>query len=157
MFGPMFSDVFGFMPGNEKWKAQRKACGHMFFKQKLQIMAGVFKEHVNIECDKMLADIEKKGEARMDISVVFERIFGHTINHICFGEDYNDIKFMILCYDTEKDTWTEKRVSMRECLHNLTTQVILMFGKKLTHPITGPANLLFGQDWEIGTFCSNVR
>ena len=101
----MFSDVFGFMPGNEKWKAQRKACGHMFFKQKLQIMANVFKEHLNIECDKWLAEIEKKGETRMDISTVFERIFGHTINHICFGEDFNDIKFNILIYDVEKDTW----------------------------------------------------
>ena len=43
MFDPMFSDIFPFMPTNQKWKDQRKACAHMFFKQKLHIMANVFK------------------------------------------------------------------------------------------------------------------
>ena len=31
-FGPLMSDTFGFMPGNELWKARRKTVGHMFFK-----------------------------------------------------------------------------------------------------------------------------
>ena len=26
----------------------------------------------------------------------FERIYAHTINHICFGEDFNDDKFDFL-------------------------------------------------------------
>ena len=31
-------------------------------------MAGVFKEHLNKECDKWMAEIEKKGETRMDMA-----------------------------------------------------------------------------------------
>ena len=99
VFEPFFNDFMAFMPANQRWKDQRKACGHMFFKQKLHIMADVFKEHLNIECDKWMAEIEQKGEARIDISSAFERIFAHTINHICFGEDLNDDKFMFSYLD----------------------------------------------------------
>ena len=89
----------------------------MFFKQKLHIMADVFKEHLNIECDKWMAEIEQKGETRIDISSAFERIFAHTINHICFGEDLNDDKFMFFYLDIQKYSFTEKMVSMREAMH----------------------------------------
>ena len=63
----------------------------MFFKQRLQLMAEVFKQHLNVSCDKWLAEIaaSKDAETRIDIAVEFERIFGHTINHISFGEDIN--------------------------------------------------------------------
>ena len=105
------------MPLNQRWKDQRKACGHMFFNQKLNIMADVFKGHLNIECDKWMAEIEQKGEARIDISSAFERIFAHTINHICFGEDLNDDKFMFFYYDIQANSWTERMVSMREAMH----------------------------------------
>ena len=63
-------------------------------------MVGVFKEHLNISCDKWLAEIAQNGgSTRIDISVEFERIFAHTINHICFGEDLNDERFDFQCYD----------------------------------------------------------
>ena len=107
-------------------------------------MAGVFKEHLNKECDKWMAEIEKKGETRMDMASAFERIFAHTINHICFGEDLNDDEFMFFYYDPEKNSFTERMVSMREAMHSMTKQLIVMLTNKMTHPITGPINLLFG-------------
>ena len=86
MFEPMFKEVFGTMHTNEEWKSQRKAISHMFFKQRLSVMLNVFKEHVNTSCDKWLDEIAKNGaETKIDISVEFERMFAHTINHICFG------------------------------------------------------------------------
>ena len=45
-FEPLFKDVFGTMHTNDEWKTQRKAISHMFFKQRLGVMLGVFKEHV---------------------------------------------------------------------------------------------------------------
>ena len=51
MFAPVFPDVFMLMPADETWKAHRKAMSHMFFKDKLQNMANVFKEHLNAACD----------------------------------------------------------------------------------------------------------
>ena len=88
------------MRGDETWKLHRKAISHMFFKQKLSIMAAVFKEHLNASCDKWLEEIEQKGEARVNLTHAFERIFAHTINHICFGEDLNDDRFMFNFYDS---------------------------------------------------------
>ena len=72
----------------------------MFFNDRLSIMMEVFKEHLNHSLDKWLAEVESQGQTRIDISVEFERIFAHTINHIAFGEDLNDDKFDFNCYDT---------------------------------------------------------
>ena len=95
-------------------------------------MVGVFKEHLNISCDKWLAEIAQNGgSTRIDISVEFERIFAHTINHICFGEDLNDERFDFQCYDKVSETFTPKKVSMREAIHDLSSQMILAFTKKL--------------------------
>ena len=120
MFEIMFKDVFGTMHTNEEWKSQRKAIGHMFFKQRLSVMLNVFKEHVNASCDKWLDEIAKNGkETKIDISVEFERMFAHTINHICFGQDMNDEKFDFLYYDKATDSFSPKTVSMREAIHNI--------------------------------------
>ena len=91
-----FRDTFITMPTNESWKTRRKAIGHMFFKQRLQIMAEVFKQHVNNSCDKWLAQLKQEPEIRINIAEEFERIYAHAINHICFGEDFNDDKFDFL-------------------------------------------------------------
>ena len=40
----------------------------MFFKQKLNIMAEVFKKYLNEAQDKWMAEIEEKGEARIDMT-----------------------------------------------------------------------------------------
>ena len=107
MFGkviePMFSDVFLVMPTNDEWKGQRKAVSHMFFKQRLQLMAEVFKQHLNTSCDKWLAEIaaSKDGETRIDIAVEFEKIFGSTINYISFGENVDDELFDFLILTIE--------------------------------------------------------
>ena len=107
MFEPMISEFFGSMLTNERWKSQRKTISHMFFKQRLATMIVVFKEHLNIACDKWLAEIaSNSGTTKIDISEEFERIFAHTINHICFGEDLNDDKFDFHVYDPVKDTFT---------------------------------------------------
>ena len=65
--------------------------------------------------------------AKVDISIAFERIFGHTINHICFGDDFNDEMFMYFWYDFLTDSWTEKKVNIREATNNLTKLVIKMY------------------------------
>ena len=52
LFKPLLKDVFGVMHTNEKWKKQRKACSHMFYKERLHIMAEVFKHHLNLSCDQ---------------------------------------------------------------------------------------------------------
>ena len=90
----MFDNTFGTMHTDDEWRSQRKAISHMFFKQRLHVMIGVFKKYINVSCDKWLSEIAKNdGKTKIDISVEFERIFAHTINHICFGEDLNDDKF----------------------------------------------------------------
>ena len=120
IFEPLCKNIFGFMPTNEAWRSERKAVSHMFFKQRLAIMVNVFKEHLNISCNKWLAEIEKTGSARINIAEEFERVNAHAMNHICFGEDLNDDKFDFLYYDALKYTFTERKVSMREAIHNLT-------------------------------------
>ena len=121
LFEPMIDDFFGSMQTNDTWKSQRKTISHMFFKQRLAVMISVFKEHLNASCDKWLAEIAKNGgTTKIDISVEFERIFAHTINHICFGEDLNDDRFDFHVYDPIKNTFAPKKVSMREAIHNIT-------------------------------------
>lgn len=71
------------------------------------------------------------------------RVFAHTINHICFGEDFNDDKFVIQYYDKRSDTFTEKKVSMREAMHNMAVQIIETYSKQMAHPISGIAKVLF--------------
>ena len=86
-------------------------------------MAEVFKQHLNISCDKWLSEIaaSKDGETRIDIAVEFEKIFGHTINHICLGENINDdlFDFHVLTIADEKWTFTEKKITLREAIHNM--------------------------------------
>ena len=114
IFEPIFGrDVFALMHTNILWKTNRKACAHMFYKERLQVMIGVFKLHLNKSCDKWLAEIASNGETRIDISCEFERIFAHTINHVCFGEDYNDDRFEIFFYEHSTKTFSKKLVSMR--------------------------------------------
>ena len=43
IFACVFGDMFAFMHTDDTWKAHRKAISHMFFKQKLAIMAKVYK------------------------------------------------------------------------------------------------------------------
>ena len=60
---------------------------HMFYKKRLADMIKVFKLHMNAACDSWIEDIAQsaRGEIRIDITVEFECIYAHTINHICFG------------------------------------------------------------------------
>ena len=90
----------------------------MFFKSKLATMVTVTKKHINYACNKWLAEIEAKGEARIDITVEFERIFAHAINNVAFGTDMNDDKFDFLFYDKEADTYVERKCSFREAIGN---------------------------------------
>ena len=134
----------------------------MFFKQRLQIMTEVFKEHLNMSCDKWLADIaaSKDGETRINIVVEFERIFAHTINHICFGEDFNDDKFDFIVATISSDgkwQFEEKKVSMREAIHAMTFMTMKCEGILLMHPISGPLNILFDIRLELGEYFKKLR
>ena len=60
---------------------------HMFMKERLQVMSEIFKLHLNEACDRWQAEIDLKGEARIDMNSEFVKIYGHTINHITLGED----------------------------------------------------------------------
>ncbi len=62
-------------------------------------MGNVAKLHIKKAIDKWVSEIAQNGETRINISVEFERIFAHTINHICFGQDHNDDKFDFELYD----------------------------------------------------------
>ena len=120
-------------------------------------MAGVYKEHLNDSCDKWLAEIEEKGEARINLPHAFERIFAHTINHICYGEDLNDDKFMFLFWDVKTRTFAERKVSMREAMANISKQCFEGFNIKLNHPIGGPMSILFGMDLEFGSYFTTMK
>ena len=101
-FKPLTDSMFAFMPNDEKWKLHRKTAAPMFFKSKLQIMGKVVKEHIKMATDKWMSEIAaNSGETKINISVEFERIFAHTINHICFGQDHNDDKFDFELYDNQ--------------------------------------------------------
>ena len=135
----------------------------MFFKQRLQLMAEVFKEHLNKSCDKWLTEIaeNKDGETRIDVAIEFERIFAHTINHICFGEDFNDDKFDFIIFSIGDGAanwcYREEKVSMREAIHNITFASVKSQGVLLMHPISGPLDLLFDIKCEMGEFFKNLR
>ena len=159
IFEPIFGrDVFALMHTNLLWKTNRKACAHMFYKERLRVMIDVFKLHLNTSCDKWLAEIsssssqDKNGETRIDISCEFERIFAHTINHVCFGEDYNDDKFEIFFYEHSTKKFSKKLVSMREAMSNIVKQTFVSYIEKFMHPIGGPLQILFG----ITTFKSEL-
>ena len=98
---PLLKGVFGTMDTNEKWKKQRKACQHMFLKDRLQAMSEIFKMHLNQACDRWQAEIEEKGEARVDINAEFVRFYGNNINHITLGEDIQNEKFEFHEFDRE--------------------------------------------------------
>ena len=43
------STTFGMLPTNERWRVERKAVSHMlFYKEKLRIMIGVIKQHIQL-------------------------------------------------------------------------------------------------------------
>ena len=156
-FAPMFKKFFGTMETNEVWRVQRKACAPMLYKQKLSTMGDVYKSHLGNACKRWQAEISDKGEARINIADEFESILGHTIEHIAFGEDIEHEKFDFLVYDLQTDSFREDKLTMRVAMHNMTKQTFQTFFKKMSHPIAGPLNLLFGIDMEIGSFYRNVR
>lgn len=129
----------------------------MFFKQRLSVMIGVFRQHLQGSIDKWQAEITARGETRIDITVEFERIFAHTINHICFGEDFNDDKFDFHLYNKATDSFTWQKVSMRQAISNMTTLMIGAYVRQLENPITGPLNILFGVRLELGSYFKKMR
>ena len=84
-FDIFFSNMFAMMPSNDLWKLHRKTCSPMFYKNKLAIMGKVFKEHLTIATQTWRKEIVNSGQTRILLSEEFERIYAHTINHICFG------------------------------------------------------------------------
>ncbi len=119
-FRPLTRSMFASMPNDETWKLHRKTASPMFFKSKLKMMGTVVKEHIKQATDKWLREITQNGgETKINISVEFERIFAHSINHICFGIDLNDDKFDFELYDTRTDTFAMAKVSLRQAMINM--------------------------------------
>ena len=141
---PIVGQHFVHYPTNEQWRTERKALSQMFYKDKLRIMIGIVKQHTEIQYRKWMAEIEKHGEHRIDISQEFERINAHALNHICFGVDNNDDKFDFIFYDKYSDTFTERPVSMREAMSNITIQASTRVTKGMMDPVTSMASLLCG-------------
>ena len=156
-FDIFFSNMFAMMPSNETWKLHRKTCSPMFYKNKLTMMGKVFKEHLTIATSKWRKEVEANGETRILLSEEFERIYAHTINHICFGQDLNDDKFDWLWFDIEKDTFVEKKVSLRLAMQNMAKITDTFYWKKLTNPVSAIAKVLFKMDLEIGPFFKSAH
>ena len=53
-------------------------------------------------------------------------------------------------------TWEEKKVSMREAIHNMTFATLKASGVRMFHPIAGPLDLLFGIKVEMGNFFKSI-
>ena len=151
-FQPLAPTSFAFMPTNEKWKLHRKTASPFFFKSKLQVMGNVAKEHIKKSIDKWVSEIAQNGETKINISVEFERIFAHTINHICFGQDHNDDKFDFELYDNQTKAFTMTKVSLRQAITNMNTQCDVGFFNLLGNPISAVAKILFDVDLKIGSF-----
>ena len=129
----------------------------MFYKQKLNMMGQVYKEHLNNACSKWQEEISQKGEARINITEEFESILGHTINHICFGEDHEDDTFDFLIYNVDSDSFSKQKVTLRKAMHNLSKQAFTKYTKKLSNPISGFLKILFDIDVEIGSYHKTVE
>ena len=145
------------MTNSEGQKTVRKAVAGLLFKDRADIMLGVFKAHMNTSTDKWLADIAKNGETRIDLRAEVERVYAHTINHLCFGEDFNDDKFDFHFFDLVSHSFSTKKCSMREAIHNMTLQSLRSYIERMKHPITGPINILFGTKMEMGDFFTKLR
>lgn len=156
-YEPMFKSFLPIVKNGEEQKTVRKAVAHLLVKDKADIMLNVFKDHVNISCDKWLADISKNGETRIDIRAEVERIYAHAINHLCFGEDFNDNKFDFHYFDLVSNSFTVKKCSMREAIHTMTILTLRGYNERMKHPITGPLNILFGTKLEMGDFFKKLR
>ena len=152
----MFPTNWGVAPTNETWRIERKAVSHMFYKEKLRTMVEILKEHIQLQYRSWISQIEKNGEHRINIAEEFERINAHALSHICFGEDLNDDRFDLFVYDVKTDTFTERKVSMREAISNMTTQCLVRFRKNFTNPVTGLLQLLFQVDVAFGQFEETV-
>ena len=78
LFSPIFKDVFGLMPTSEKWRKERKAISHMFFRDRLSIIIDVFKRHVNHQCELWMTKLDSYlgDPVRVDISTEFSILFG---------------------------------------------------------------------------------
>ena len=152
----MFTEIFTLMPTNDLWKARRKACSQMFYKDRLRVMTGIFKEHLNRSCDQWIKEIEANGEARINIATEFERILGNSISNICFGEDFSEEQFDFQYYDVMKHKFTAKKVGMREAMPNTSKQCFQSYLRMLMHPITGPLKILFGLNIRYGAFEDTV-
>ena len=108
---------------NEEWKRERKACSHMFYKERLREMLKAKKHHLYNSIRRWKEDMDKNGgETRVDISKAFEIVNADAINHICFGMSVENDTFDFLYMDEKTNTFSEKKVNIRQAIHNLSKQ-----------------------------------
>ena len=73
IFSRLFGDAIAFRHADEVWKAQRKACAHAFYKERIVHMLEVLKDKIEEDCERWAAEIVASPDASkvIDISKVF--------------------------------------------------------------------------------------
>ena len=150
IFKDLLGSSFLFSKGDKIWKAKRQAVAHAFYKDQLKVMMEVLKSKIDIYFDIWHKEIEASPDKshKIDITQAFERIFAHNLITIAFGEDINDDKFDILVRETKSgDQFVEKKVSIREALHEINDQIMGGSMEKMMHPIGILVYIFSGKAW----------
>ena len=95
----------------------------MFYKERLREMLKAKKHHLYNSIRRWKEDMDKNGgETRVDISKAFEIVNADAINHICFVMSVENDTFDFLYLDEKTNTFSEKKVNIRQAIHNLSKQ-----------------------------------
>ena len=87
MFKDLLGNSFLFGPGDEVWKAKRKAISHAFYKDRLNLMIEALKEQILSTQKIWHMVIEKQGEMNIDLASDVLPIFQEFIMKVIFGAD----------------------------------------------------------------------
>ena len=119
MFKDLLDNSFIFSPGDQVWKAKRRACAHAFYKERLVQMMEVLRGKLERSVEKWLAEIRNSDTAstKIDIAFEFERLFAENLIHISFGEDINDQLFeMQMLKGKFSYGFYKKKVNLQEAI-----------------------------------------
>jgi len=90
-------DSFLIAPGDEDWRAKRKACAHAFYKERMISMLKTLQATTMAAHNRWFSAAANSADKSTDIDIAyeFERIFSRNIITVSFGEDISDEKFEI--------------------------------------------------------------
>ena len=148
-FEELIGHSFVFAKGDEKWQKIRKACGHAFYKDRLNHMMLVLKKKLEMWIDKRNAEIEASSDKStvVDIAKSFEKLFCRNIVHIILGEDISETYIEIENYDY-KVGYETKKMCLPDAIRTVADQCVeacafktLIEGGQLFTKITGIKNV----------------